>query len=637
MKYFIAVITLLTFLNAQAQENLDSLWSVWHSEAPDSVKLLALHDLNWAGYIFTKPDSGRILAQLQIEYSRKSGLPRFELRGYNNLGVYYGSRSNNLKAAKQFLKSQKIADSLDLPLESSKALANLGLVYRKQGMYGQAIENYAKAMNIFEAMNDSNGIAATHINMGIVYKDQKDYDSALDHYNQSLRILEANGNKLSRSRALANIGAIHSIRNNPAESVRFYKESLRLKHAVADQVGAAMILNNLGREFRNSGELDSCLDYYTRALDLRITMNDKGGQADSYNTLGYFYYKIGEYHKAIDYYDKGLSINQQFNRIRGLKTSNQYLHFAHKKLGNFAKSLAYYESYINLRDSILSEKNQRQLLRQEYKYEYEREALTDSLEFANREVVMTERSEKQQLGLIASGGGLLLVLALAFAIYNGKKKSDELLLNILPAETAEELKKKGSADAKLIDEVTVLFTDFKGFTAMSEQLSPKELVEDLHRCFSEFDRIMEKHGIEKIKTIGDAYMAAGGLPTPNRTHPQDVVKAALEMAEVVEQGKAKKTAQGQPYFEVRIGVHTGPVVAGIVGVKKFQYDIWGDTVNTASRMESSGEVGKVNISEATHELLKDDQQFSFESRGKIEAKGKGEMEMYFVSRSLSEG
>ena len=225
-----------------------------------------------------------------------------------------------------------------------------------------------------------------------------------------------------------------------------------------------------------------------------------------------------------------------------------------------------------------------------------------------------------------------------------KDRSEELLLNILPEEVAQELKEKGAADAQLIDHVTVLFTDFKGFTSMSEKLSPKELVADLHACFSEFDKICEQHGIEKIKTIGDAYMAAGGLPTPNQTHPTDVVKAALEMAEVVERGKAEKIAANLPFFEVRIGVHTGPVVAGIVGVKKFQYDIWGDTVNTASRMESSGEIGRVNISQATYELLKDtansgtgEPQFSFESRGKIEAKGKGEIEMYFVSHSSKSG
>jgi class 3 adenylate cyclase len=213
-----------------------------------------------------------------------------------------------------------------------------------------------------------------------------------------------------------------------------------------------------------------------------------------------------------------------------------------------------------------------------------------------------------------------------------KERSDKLLLNILPAEVADELKASGEAEAKLINEVTVLFTDFKGFTAMSEQLSPQELVRDIHECFSAFDRIMEKHGIEKIKTIGDSYMAAGGLPTPNSTHAMDVVKAALEILEFIEKGKKHRQDQVLPYFEIRIGIHTGPVVAGIVGVKKFAYDIWGDTVNTASRMESSGEVGQVNISETTFALVKDGPGLTFTARGKVQAKGKGEMEMYFVQR-----
>lgn len=213
-----------------------------------------------------------------------------------------------------------------------------------------------------------------------------------------------------------------------------------------------------------------------------------------------------------------------------------------------------------------------------------------------------------------------------------KRKSDDLLLNILPVEVAEELKSKGSAEAQLFDSVTVLFTDFKGFTQLSEKLSPKELIAEINECFSAFDHIMQKHGVEKIKTIGDSYMAAGGLPRSNDTHATDVINAALEIQQFMLDHKRRKEAAGELFFEIRIGVHSGAVVAGIVGVKKFAYDIWGDAVNTASRMESSGEIGKINISLNTYNLIRDF--FKCIPRGMIAAKGKGEVEMYFVESRI---
>ncbi|MFN5425242.1 MAG: adenylate/guanylate cyclase domain-containing protein, partial [Bacteroidota bacterium] len=201
-------------------------------------------------------------------------------------------------------------------------------------------------------------------------------------------------------------------------------------------------------------------------------------------------------------------------------------------------------------------------------------------------------------------------------------------LNILPRETAEELKQTGTARSRQFDSVTILFSDFKNFTLASERMSPEELVNEIHRYFSYFDSIMEKYGLEKIKTIGDAYMCAGGIPDENTTHAADVIRAAIDMQQYVANLKKEKIAAGEIFFEVRIGIHTGPVVAGIVGTKKFAYDVWGDTVNLASRMESSGEVGRVNISATTYELVKDS--IPCEYRGKVSAKNKGEIDMYFV-------
>jgi class 3 adenylate cyclase len=211
-----------------------------------------------------------------------------------------------------------------------------------------------------------------------------------------------------------------------------------------------------------------------------------------------------------------------------------------------------------------------------------------------------------------------------------KEKSENLLLNILPAELATELKKNGKAKARRHDRVTVMFTDFKSFTRISERLEPEELVAEIDECFRGFDRIMERHGLEKIKTIGDAYLCVGGLPGNDPQSAARVVEAALDIQVFMEDLAETRRAEGNPYFETRIGIHTGPVVAGIVGIKKFAYDIWGDTVNIASHLETEGEVGKVNISRSTYNLVKD--RFSCIYRGKIVAKNKGAIDMYFVER-----
>ena len=210
-----------------------------------------------------------------------------------------------------------------------------------------------------------------------------------------------------------------------------------------------------------------------------------------------------------------------------------------------------------------------------------------------------------------------------------KLKSERLLLNILPEKIAIELKENGYTEPVHYGSVSVLFTDFEGFTKVSENLSPNELITELDSCFSYFDSLMERYNLEKLKTIGDSYMCAGGIPVVNKTHPVDTVLAALEIRNIMEQVKSLKESIGYPYWELRIGIHTGPLVAGVIGQKKFAYDVWGDTVNTASRMESSGTTGMVNISSATYEKVKDF--FEFEYRGKIKAKNKGEIDMYFVT------
>lgn len=213
-----------------------------------------------------------------------------------------------------------------------------------------------------------------------------------------------------------------------------------------------------------------------------------------------------------------------------------------------------------------------------------------------------------------------------------KKKSDALLLNILPEKVAIELINNEVATPRQHECVTILFTDFEGFTKLASEITPQELVRTLNECYSAFDDIVGKNNLEKIKTIGDAYMCAGGLPTENTTNAADAVAAACEIQEWISKWNMERISKGMKRWDIRIGIHTGKIIAGVIGKKKFAYDVWGDTVNTASRMESSGEPGKVNISAITYELVKD--KFDFEYRGKLPTKGKDEMDMYFVTEKV---
>ncbi|MCE5346133.1 MAG: hypothetical protein LLG13_07590 [Bacteroidales bacterium] len=215
-----------------------------------------------------------------------------------------------------------------------------------------------------------------------------------------------------------------------------------------------------------------------------------------------------------------------------------------------------------------------------------------------------------------------------------KEKTEALLANVLPKTTADEIIAKGKATKIKYNFVTVLFSDIQGFTKIAEEMNPEILIDELDKFFFHFDSVVEKYGIEKIKTIGDAYMCAGGIPEKNRTNPVEVILAALEMRTYMNKLKKTSELEGMKYWDIRIGIHTGTVVAGVVGQKKLSYDIWGDTVNTASRMESSGEAGKINISGTTYEFVKDF--FDCEYRGKMPVKYKGELEMYFVNGIIPE-
>jgi class 3 adenylate cyclase len=381
-------------------------------------------------------------------------------------------------------------------------------------------------------------------------------------------------------------------------------------------------------------------DFYFRKAEKLVVGNpdkSKAYQSTFLNRYGQFLARQGRFRMAIEKFTLSYNIcldYSYFGKMEYMLTASRQLEKLYRQVGDYRNAWYYAMANLKISDSIAAITKKDQLMAEDVKRERQKkelEMLQDKQQI---------RQGKTQRDMMAGGAVFFVIVSLLIyrnfrnqkrlnrLLDESKRKSDELLLNILPQETAEELRTTGTAKAKRFEEVTVMFTDFKDFTQASELMSAEELVNEINFYFSEFDRIISQHNIEKIKIIGDSYMCAGGLPVPNATHACDVVEAALELQEFMITQKIERSGRGAPFFELRIGIHTGPVVAGIVGIKKFAYDIWGDTVNTASRMENCGEPNRVNISGETYERIKN--RFKCIHRGKVKAKHKGEIDMYFV-------
>jgi class 3 adenylate cyclase len=257
------------------------------------------------------------------------------------------------------------------------------------------------------------------------------------------------------------------------------------------------------------------------------------------------------------------------------------------------------------------------------------------LDFQPREISFEQgeavrRLARQVVTLLELRRSLLQLNRTRQELQDQREKSERLLHNMLPVAVAQELKDGHRVTARFYDAATILFADFEGFTKLAESMEPKELIGQLDDYFSAFDEIAERHRLEMLKTIGDAYMCVGGVPETNRSHSIDACLAALKMQQLIAGMNRERKKLRLPHWDLRVGLHTGPVIAGVVGRRKFIYDVWGDAVNVAARMESAGAAGKINVSEAIYHRTKD--LFDFEPRGSVEAKNKGRLEMFFLLR-----
>ncbi len=529
---------------------------------------------------------------------------------------------------------------------------NFSITYAVLGRMEESVSNALKSLKIFEQLGDSARMARIYNNLGSRYYEMEYMDRALEFYDQAAVINEEIGDRIKLAFNYGNIGLIYYEKFNNEKALKYFWKSIQLQDTLNDRYHYSIGLHNLALAYRRLEAYDSALAYDRHSYAIAEETNDELGKITSLNGQSATYRAMGDYRESLNYLYRSAGIAEQINARYYLMSIYENLADLYSQLNDFQHAFTYYQKFTALKDSILTSEKDRAVQRIN---EYEEDKMQQEIKLLTMDSEIQKLNVRRQKVIRNSITVVtVLMILLATGVYQRyryvrrtrnelsekndlinleRERSDNLLLNILPGDVARELKETGRSEARYFEEVTVLFTDFKGFTRMAEIMTAQELVNEIDHCFKNFDEIILRHGIEKIKTIGDAYMCAGGLQGSDRCRPHQVVEAALEIQQFMENLKQEKIAQGKPYFELRIGIHTGPVVAGVVGTKKFQYDIWGDTVNIASRMESSGEVGMVNISQTTYDIVK--HRFVCTHRGKIEAKNKGPIDMYFVEGYVS--
>ena len=522
--------------------------------------------------------------------------------------------------------------------EMAGTLNNISVVYEAVGKYPQAIEYLKQAAAVQGEIGDKQTIAIITQNIGGMYSKLKDYTNALKYINKAYSLSEEVNDQRVIAKILIEIGEISREQGDFDKSLKKFNEALAIAEKAKEAPIKIEVLSDLGELFYKQSDFKTALSYYNLCLKNATDIKNLRYISSSQIDIGNVFRRLNRNQEATAKCEDGLKIAEKMKTVSIKKEACECLYKAYQSLQKDKLALLYYQQMQILEDSLQMQETSNKAMNMEF----EKQQSTAQLKYQ----IAIQAKEKQRNVIIAS---LCVVLLVAGGLWNRlnfvrksrealkieKDRSEALLLNILPQEIAEELKATGSVKAKDFGLVSILFTDFQSFTQTAQTMSPQRLVEEINVCFEAFDRISEKYYIEKIKTIGDAYMAAGGMGNANENTPKNAVLAGLEMQAFITQRATENQQAQKPYFEMRLGIHAGPIVAGIVGVKKFQYDIWGDTVNTASRMESNGAVGKVNISEALYELIKDDERFSFEYRGHIDAKGKGEIKMYFVEKNTS--
>ncbi len=620
LKKYLLILTVFVSLSALGQGNTKK----------DTSTVNALIE---QGKSFVGTDSAKAISlSLQaLQLAKDLGYRKGEGYALKNIGLVYYYKGLFVETFDYWNQALEIFESIKEDAGAANMLSNIGGIYLTQGADEKALEYSFRSLKIAERMGDTVRIIAALTNIGSTYHNKKD-SAALTYYLRVLPLVSSPDKVEEYVLVTGNMGEIYFDHNDYKKAMEYYQKSI---NAAGSDFTAAFSVNGIGKIYLREGKYDLAHSYHKKALEIAEKFDDQLQLVQSLHSIGTVYFAEGKTKLAIDFLNLARTNAEAMDEVNiELQDIYKELAAAYSKNKDYTNAFAYQTKYSDFKDVLYNIENKKKLNKIQFDFELSKK---DGELALNAEKL---KSEKQaRMGITITLG---IILASAFVIYRYYLKSlktnkildkqkDEiegLLLNILPREVATELQNNGISKPRYYKEVCVLFSDFKGFTLIADKMSPSDLVEELNECFIAFDSIADKYGLEKIKTIGDSYMCASNLPSDLADHYYKIIKGGMEMQQFIEGWNAGRILEGKEPWQIRIGVHAGPVVAGVVGKKKYAYDIWGSTVNIASRMESSGTPGKVNISEFTYEKVKD--RFNCVHRGKISAKNIGDLEMYYV-------
>ncbi|MBL8003947.1 MAG: tetratricopeptide repeat protein [Candidatus Kapabacteria bacterium] len=523
-----------------------------------------------------------------------------------NIGTAYASLNNNVKALECFEKALQINEEIGRKDGIASNYGNIGIIYSSLNDYSKALEYYEKALQTNEEIGRIKGIPFNLGNIANVYSSLFDYSKALEYNKKALAIFEEIGHKVGVADKLHSIGIIYRNFLDYPKAIEYYKKALFLNEEMGRKAGIAANLGCIGNIYSDQLEYPKALEHIKKSLDINKEIGNKIGIAYNLLNLGVTYKEIEEFSTALEYIRQSYSIAEENKSYDIMMNCIEQYSQIYEKKGDIVQAFSYYKQYIALKDEIQS-----------------KESKNKALLFDQRRKIEEDEKARQ----------------LKLARFQEQEK---ILHNILPINIADRILNQETFIADHFQSVSVLFMDLVGFTSLSSIAPPKQLVYLLDTIFTKADEVVESFGLEKIKTIGDGYLAVANVTTPLEHHQKATALAALKLLETMKDFTVNIPSElgntdwikNMKNIEIRIGIHTGEIVAGIIGKNKYTYDLWGDAVNVASRMESNSEAGRIHISDEFAHSIESHSEFSLIPRGEITIKGKGTMNTFWLEKGI---